>query len=217
MHKFLLATIFAFMVSGIAYADVWDDESYSDDWGSPAQEEINAETPAPEPAPAPKTEPAPAPEEPAPEPAPVEDAQPVFETAPEFSQELIYEAEPKAEETVPEQVPAPVVADSAIQEDRQLAASEAAQSATAESSEKVSSGSGIHWIPLSISAVVAVAGGAMAYWFDSEAKKVTDDAPANKEEYKVHRDNAGKYQTVRAISIGVAAAGLVGVGLSIFF
>ena len=70
---------------------------------------------------------------------------------------------------------------------------------------------------MTISVAVAAAGGVMAYWFNSEAKKATDGVPANKEEYKVHRDNAGKYQTVRAISIGVAAAGLVGVGLSILF
>lgn len=179
MRKFLVAAFIAFMVSGIAYADVWDD-SYSDEWNSPAQEETQSE--------------------PVVEPEPVPEPQPTVESVPELSPELIYES-----------------VDSSYNESNQVVATEAAQSVAQESKEKSSGGSKIHWIPLTISAAVAVAGGVMAYWFDSEAKKVTDEVPANKEEYKVHRDNAGKYQLVRAVSIGVAAAGLVGVGLSILF
>ena len=194
MRKLLVAAFIALVVSGTAYADVWDDDSYSDEWSSPAQEDSQPE-PAVEP-------------EPSPEP------QPVAESAPELSSELIYESEtvagptpePKAEEPLPQ-----------VESDHQVAATEAAQSVAEEPKDKPSGGSKIHWIPLSISAAVGVAGGVLAYWFDSKAKKATDNIPANKEEYKVNRDNAGKYQTCRAISIGVAAAGLVGVGLSILF
>ena len=57
----------------------------------------------------------------------------------------------------------------------------------------------------------------MTYVFDSKAKDVTRKEPANKAEYEKNHDDAGKYQTYRNISMGVAAAGLVCVGISIVF
>ena len=105
-------------------------------------------------------------------------------------------------------------------EKKDAQAKAAAQSATEKKSEQNKESSGgtkIHWVPISIGAAVSVAGGVMTYVFDSKAKDVTRKEPANKEEYEKNHDDAGKYQTYRNISMGVAAAGLVCVGISIVF
>ena len=57
----------------------------------------------------------------------------------------------------------------------------------------------------------------MTYVFDAKAKEATKKAPADKKEFDKNYDDAGKYQTLRAVSIGIAAAGLVCVGVSIVF
>ncbi len=72
-------------------------------------------------------------------------------------------------------------------------------------------------MPISIGSVAAVAGGVMTYVFDAKAKEATKKAPADKKEFDKNYDDAGKYQTLRAVSIGIAAAGLVCVGVSIVF
>ena len=105
-------------------------------------------------------------------------------------------------------------------EKKDAQAKAAAQSAAEKKSEQnkePSGGTKIHWVPISIGAAVSVAGGVMTYVFDSKAKDVTRKEPANKAEYEKNHDDAGKYQTYRNISMGIAAAGLVCVGISIVF
>jgi len=100
----------------------------------------------------------------------------------------------------------------------QVAASEATKPMK---ENNASSGSGIkvHWVPVSICAGVAVLGGIMAAVFDSKAKDVTSGTPDPKDPdgYKKAFDDAGTYQTLRAVSIGLAAAGLVGIGVTFMF
>jgi hypothetical protein len=66
---------------------------------------------------------------------------------------------------------------------------------------------------------VTVIGSVMAVVFDSQAKDVTSGTPDPRDPsgYKKAFDDAGTYQTLRAVSIGLAAAGLVGAGVTFFF
>ena len=75
----------------------------------------------------------------------------------------------------------------------------------------------IHWIPISISAGVAVAGGVAAYIFDKKAKDATATPPANRAEFQKGHDDAKRNQNIRNVSLGVAAAGLVAIGLTFLF
>lgn len=75
----------------------------------------------------------------------------------------------------------------------------------------------IHWVPLAISGAVAVAGGVMAAVFNSKAKSERDVVPANKNEYNEQHDKIEKNQRNRNISLGIMAAGLVGVGVTFLF
>ncbi len=124
----------------------------------------------------------------------------------------------RTEKPVPQPATVATAAETAIAGDhnwvetKQEAASEAAKEATVESSGKK-----IHWVPVSISAGIALAGGALAYYFDDQAKKATQIIPTNHAEYQKGYDDAGKNQLMRTISIGVAALGLVGIGVSFIF
>lgn len=75
----------------------------------------------------------------------------------------------------------------------------------------------IHWIPLSISAVVAIGGGVLAFMADNRAKKECNKGASNPSEYEHRHDKIEKAQNMRTVGLGVAAAGLIGVGLSIIF
>jgi uncharacterized protein (TIGR02145 family) len=75
----------------------------------------------------------------------------------------------------------------------------------------------IHWIPISISAGVAIAGGVMAYVFNKKAKEELEVVPMTAEEYNEGHDNVSKNQTLRNISLGVMAAGLVAIGVTFLF
>jgi len=75
----------------------------------------------------------------------------------------------------------------------------------------------IHWIPLSICAGVAITGGILAVIFDNKASDAANRIPVNHNTYKQSYDDAGSYQTKRNIAIGVAAAGLVGAGITFLF
>ena len=75
----------------------------------------------------------------------------------------------------------------------------------------------IHWIPLSICAGVAITGGVLAVIFDNKASDAANRIPVNHNTYKQSYDDAGNYQTKRNIAIGIAAAGLVGVGITFLF
>lgn len=95
----------------------------------------------------------------------------------------------------------------------EMKASDAAKAA-AKSDEKESK---IHWIPLSISAVVAVGGGVLAIMENNVAKTERNKAPKSVQQYKDRYDKIEKAQKMRKVGIGVAAVGAVGVGLSLVF
>ena len=75
----------------------------------------------------------------------------------------------------------------------------------------------VHWIPLSICAGVAITGGVLAVIFDNKASAAANRIPVNHNTYKQSYDDAGNYQTKRNIAIGIAAAGLVGMGITFLF
>ena len=76
---------------------------------------------------------------------------------------------------------------------------------------------GVHWLPLSISAAATVTGVVLAVVGNSKAKSESEKKPASQDEYNKRHDDIGSYQTMRAVGIGVAIAGAVGVGLSFAF
>lgn len=68
-----------------------------------------------------------------------------------------------------------------------------------------------------VSVSAALAGGGLAYYFNKKAKDATANPPANAAEYQKGYDDAGKNQTYRNISIGLAAVGLVAFGITFIF
>ncbi|MBR6449311.1 MAG: hypothetical protein IKS96_05125 [Fibrobacter sp.] len=76
---------------------------------------------------------------------------------------------------------------------------------------------GVHWVPLSISAAATVTGVVLAVVGNSKAKSESEKKPASQDEYNKRHDDIGTYQTMRAVGIGIAIAGAVGVGLSFAF
>ena len=78
-------------------------------------------------------------------------------------------------------------------------------------------GKKIHWVPIAISGGVAVVGGAMAFVFNKKAKDATATPPRNQQEFQKGHDDAKKNQTLRNVSLGLMAAGLVGVGVTFLF
>ena len=78
-------------------------------------------------------------------------------------------------------------------------------------------GKKIHWVPIAISGGVAVVGGAMAFVFNKKAKDATATPPKNQQEFQKGHDDAKKNQTLRNVSLGLMAAGLVGVGVTFLF
>ena len=80
-----------------------------------------------------------------------------------------------------------------------------------------SKGSGIHKIPLAISAVATVTGVVLAVVGNYKAKLAHWEKYSTEAEYKKLHDDAKSGQTMRAIGIGVAIAGTVGIGISIVF
>jgi hypothetical protein len=80
-----------------------------------------------------------------------------------------------------------------------------------------SGGKKIHWVPIAISGGVAAVGGIMAVVFNKKAKDATATPPQNQQEYQKGLDDAKKFQTIRNVSLGLMAAGLVGVGVTFLF
>lgn len=70
---------------------------------------------------------------------------------------------------------------------------------------------------IAVFSAVAVGGAAAAYMFDKKAKDATATPPTNEQEFKKGHDDAKQNQNVRNISLGVAAVGLVAIGISILF
>ena len=78
-------------------------------------------------------------------------------------------------------------------------------------------GKKIHWVPIAIFGGVAAVSGIMAAVFNQKAKTATATPPQNHEEYQKGFDDAQKFQKVRNISLGLMAAGFVGVGVTFLF
>lgn len=77
--------------------------------------------------------------------------------------------------------------------------------------------SGIHWVPLSISAAATVAGTVLAIVGNSKAKDASEKKYSTEAEYKKYHDDAKSGQTLRSVGFGLAIAGVVGIGLSFAF
>ena len=75
----------------------------------------------------------------------------------------------------------------------------------------------IKWVPVAISAAVAIGGGVMAAVFNSKAKSERDKTPKTTEEYNEICDNIDKAQTMRAVGLGIMGLGIVGFGVSFLF
>lgn len=77
--------------------------------------------------------------------------------------------------------------------------------------------SGIHWVPLGISAAVTVTGAVLAVLGNNKAKTSSEKKYKTEAEYQKNHDDAKSGQTMRAVGIGLAIAGAVGIGLSFAF
>lgn len=109
------------------------------------------------------------------------------------------------------------VADSAVNETaekvaKDAAASDAAKDATAKDSDKKKS-----WIPTAIAGAVMIGGGVIAAVFNSKAKSESKKETLTREEYDDRCDKIDNAQTLRAVGLGIAAVGLVGVGVTLLF
>jgi hypothetical protein len=76
---------------------------------------------------------------------------------------------------------------------------------------------GIHWVPFSIGAAATVTGVVLAVVGNNMAKNESKKKPNSKDEYDRRHDDIGSYQALRAVGIGLAIAGGIGVGLSFAF
>lgn len=102
------------------------------------------------------------------------------------------------------------------EKDKTEAAKDAAKDA-AKNDDKKESGIKIHWIPIAIAGAVAVGGGVMAAVFNSKAKTEREKSISNHDEYEDQLDKIESAQTMRTVGIGIAAAGLVAVGVTFLF
>ena len=83
--------------------------------------------------------------------------------------------------------------------------------------EKSAKKGGIHWVPFSIGAAATVTGVVLAVVGNNMAKNESKKKPNSKDEYNSRHDDIGSYQALRAVGIGLAIAGGIGVGLSFAF
>ena len=77
--------------------------------------------------------------------------------------------------------------------------------------------SGIHWVPLGISAAATVTGVVLTVDGNSKAKNATEKKYSTEAEYNKYHDDAKSGQTLRGVGIGLMIAGAVGIGLSFAF
>ncbi len=76
---------------------------------------------------------------------------------------------------------------------------------------------GIHWIPLSISAVVTAVGVTAAIVGNQKAKEESEKTYTTVEEYEKNLQDVKDYQTTRTVGTIIAIVGAIGIGLSIAF
>ncbi|WP_297702245.1 hypothetical protein, partial [uncultured Fibrobacter sp.] len=77
--------------------------------------------------------------------------------------------------------------------------------------------SGVHWVPLSISAVASVTGIVLAAIGNNKAKEASEKKYSSEAEYKEIHEDTEAGQNLRKVGIGLAIVGAIGVGLSIAF
>ena len=77
--------------------------------------------------------------------------------------------------------------------------------------------SGIHWIPLSTSAAMAVTGIALTIVGNNMAKDAADKGGSSEKQFQENIDDANSGQTLRGVGIGLAIVGGLGIGLSFAF
>lgn len=104
-----------------------------------------------------------------------------------------------------------------LSEELQEAASEAATVATEGNDFSEEKQKKIHWVPIGIFTGVAAVGGILAYVYDKQAKDATATPPSNANEYQKGYDDSGEYQSMRNISLGITALGLLGIGITFLF
>ena len=98
------------------------------------------------------------------------------------------------------------------------AASAASDAAKSNGSGDAAGKSGVaHKVVLGLGSAVAIGGGVMALVFNNKAKSERDKKPATEKEYQKSCDKIDDAQTLRAVGLGLAALGLVGVGVSFLF
>ncbi len=110
-----------------------------------------------------------------------------------------------------------IEAEDSLTDIRQEKASEAANVTTDGKGSSQDKKKKIHWVPIGIFTGVAVVGGVLAYVYDKQAKDATAIPPSNATEYRKGYDDSGKYQSMRKVSLGIAALGFVGIGITFLF
>lgn len=73
------------------------------------------------------------------------------------------------------------------------------------------------WIPQIVAGAVFVGGSIMAAAFNSKAKSERDKTPVDEADYNSICDNIDNAQTMRTVGLGIAALGLVGLGVTFLF
>ena len=108
-------------------------------------------------------------------------------------------------------------AEDSLTDIRQEKASEAANVTTDGKGSSQDKKKKIHWVPIGIFTGVAVTGAILTNLFDEQAKDATATPPSNANEYRKGYDDSGKYQSMRNISLGITALGLLGIGITFLF
>lgn len=93
---------------------------------------------------------------------------------------------------------------------------EAAKNAAKDAAQN-NNGSKKSWIPTAVAGVVMIGGGVMAAVFNNKAKKESEKEASTRSEYDDRCDKIKSAQNMRAVGFGIAAAGLVGVGVTLLF
>ncbi len=155
-------------------------------------------------------EPVPEPVAPAPEPVVEDTAETAEPEEPEASQDTVVANAATADDSIR------VNAAKAYNELDEKSGSQVGESIPA-NVEDDSHKSGVHWVPLSISAVALVAGTVLAVVGNNLAKDASEKDYSTASEYEGYLDDAKSGQTLRTVGIGIAIAGAVGIGLSFAF
>ncbi|WP_297698552.1 hypothetical protein [uncultured Fibrobacter sp.] len=155
-------------------------------------------------------EPVPEPVAPAPEPVVEDTAETAEPEEPEASQDTVVANAATADDSIR------VNAAKAYNELDEKSGSQMGESIPA-NVEDDSHKSGVHWVPLSISAVALVAGTVLAVVGNNLAKDASEKDYSTASEYEGYLDDAKSGQTLRTVGIGIAIAGAVGIGLSFAF